>query len=204
MLASRFISCAMKSSFRPIPSDSSSVSRIWEIWLFKRTTSSSVQILSANKITSAAIRLSSICTSPSSSRTFSSSFARYCAAISGECASIPAIRTSIPESFARISFFKCSPSVALAATNCSNAPSRTVLRPFHSSSSSTVCSSIVSTSGHRANVARLRWSSRPNSSAICRRYFTYSPASAALYFRLPCASDTSSYRMKMSIFPRLA
>ena len=77
VFASRFISYAMKSILRPIPSDSWRIFCMPWIWLCSLTVSSSLQILSENKITSAAIRLSSIWESSRSSCTFCSSFSRY-------------------------------------------------------------------------------------------------------------------------------
>ena len=59
VLASRFIACARKSSVRPMGPPAVSAWRTASMWLFKRTVSSSVQILSANTATSVAMRLSS-------------------------------------------------------------------------------------------------------------------------------------------------
>jgi len=194
----------MKSSLRPIPSFSSNVALICWIWLFNRTTSSSVQILSAYRITSAARRFSSICVSASNSATFSSSFCRYSATICGERSSTAETSCSRNVSFARISFFRFSPSVILVSTNCVKAPSSAFFSPFQSSSSSSTCSSIVRTSGNLASADTLMSFSSPNSSSICLKYFIYSAAINGLYFTELCACDRSSYVIKISTFPRFA
>ena len=179
-MASLFISCAIKSSFLPIPSVSSNVSRICEMWLFKRTVSSSVQILSAYKITSAAILFSSTGTSKSS-WILSSSFLRYSSTICGERSSTCPTSVSMPESLFKISFFKFSPSVVRVSTNCANAPSNAICRPLHKASSSSGFSSIVNTSGQCANVETRISLSIPNDSSICLKYLMYSAASVSLY-----------------------
>ena len=60
VLASRFISCAMKSSLRPTLPPSIRVALVLSIWLLSRTVSSSTHILSANIVTSVAILPSSM------------------------------------------------------------------------------------------------------------------------------------------------
>ena len=148
VLASRFISCAIKSSLRPIPPSSFKQLFAWSIWLLKRTVSSSTQILSAYKITSAAILFSSNGFSPRSSVTFCSNLPRYSFIICGLRASIKSTSPAILSSLSSKSFFKCSPSVMRAATNCSHAAHTAFSIKCHSSSSSTLTSSVVMTSGY--------------------------------------------------------
>ena len=153
------------------------------MWLFRRTTSSSVQILSAKITTSAAIRPSSIWVSARSSLTFSSNLARYSATISGERTSMHATFSDIPSNLAMISFFRFSPSIPLVSTNCFSAPSSAFFNPFHSSSSSADCSSIVRTSGHLDTVDTRISFSRPKVSSIFLNASRYSFARDSLYFR---------------------
>ena len=180
VLASRFISCARKSSFLPILPPAISVLFVVSIWLRSLTSSSSTHTLSAKIVTSVRSLPSSTVVSPSSSFTRSSSFWRYSAIIWGERSVMKSTSFSMPSSLLIKSSLKCSPSVILVCTNISQAPFRALCSSFHSSSSSMSCSSITNTSGYLDKVDTRISQSKSKSLAICFRYPRYSAASSLL------------------------
>ena len=191
-MASRFISWAMKSSLRPMLPPSRMVFLVVSMWLFRRTSSSSTQTLSAKIVTSITRRFSSTWASPRSSFTFASRFCRYSAMICGALASMKATCSSMPSSFPIRSFCRFSPSLIRARVNASAAPLSAFSSVFQMPSSSIFPSSMEKTSGKRASEETVMSSFRENSSAICLKYLRYSAAVSRLYLTVPPLSVKSS------------
>ena len=147
VLASLFISCAIKSSLLPTVPPFSKSSRIALIWLSSLTSSSSTHTLSAKTVTSWAIRDSSIWLSSNSSWILFVIFSLYSATITGDFSVINLTFSIIPSSFEIKSTCKRLPSSSLVSISLRTASSIALITKASIVSSSSCAFSIVTTSG---------------------------------------------------------